>query len=133
MAAHVAEYVESGGRRGHRWSGVNTLLLITRGRRTGRLRRTALIYGRDKDRFVVVASDGGSKRHPQWYINLTADQRVTVQVGGEVFDAVAATAQGAERDRLWGLMAAIWPDYERYRRRTDRTIPVVVLSPANGP
>ncbi len=63
--AHVRRYVESGGMRGHRWSGTDALLLTTRGRRTGLLRRTALIYGRDDDRFVVVGSNGGKARHPE--------------------------------------------------------------------
>lgn len=76
VARHIREYVETDGRKGHRWNGVPTLLLTTRGRRTGKLRRTALIYGRDGDAYVVVASRGGARHHPQWYLNLAPDPEV---------------------------------------------------------
>jgi deazaflavin-dependent oxidoreductase (nitroreductase family) len=124
---HIRSYVESGGKRGHRWQGADTLLLITRGRKSGELRRTALIYGRDGDRFVVVGSNGGSSTHPAWYLNLVADPDVTVQVGEEVLEARARDATPDERPRLWELMTGIWPDYGNYQRRTDRQIPVVVI------
>jgi deazaflavin-dependent oxidoreductase (nitroreductase family) len=127
VARHVRGYVESAGRKGHRWRGVETLLLTTRGRKTGKLRRTALIYGRSGDDYVVVASFGGRPHHPQWYLNLTAEPGVHVQVGADEFDGAARTAQGEERVRLWRHMAEIWPDYDRYQARTDRQIPVVVI------
>ena len=127
---HIQDYVESGGTRGHRWKGVPTLLLTTRGRRTGDLRRTALIYGSDGDRYLVVASYGGRPHHPAWYHNLIADPDVTVQVGDETFAAQARPATADERPRLWELMAEIWPDYDGYQRKTDREIPVVVLERA---
>lgn len=129
VADHIKTYTESGGRRGHRWHGVNTLLLTTRGRKTGKLRRTALIYGQDDDRYVVVASMGGAPKHPEWFLNLMADPQVSIQVGEEEFEAVATTATGNERSRLWKEMADIWPDYEKYQKRTNRQIPVVVLEP----
>ena len=125
---HIRRYVATAGEDGHEWRpGVPTLLLTTRGRRSGKLRRTALIYGRDGDDYVVVGSNGGSPRHPAWYHNLEADPRVHVQVGGEKFDARARTATGEERERLWAPMARIWPDYDKYQTKTDREIPVVVL------
>lgn len=124
---HIGEYVETGGKRGHRWHGVDTLLLTTLGRTTGKRRRTALIYGRDRDRYLVVASNGGSRAHPSWYRNLTEDPHVSVQVGDERFEAVAKTATARQRPRLWREMVAIWPEYERYQTRTDREIPVVIL------
>lgn len=129
---HIREYVESAGRKGHRWHGVDTLLLTTRGRRTGKLRRTALIYRRDGGRYVVVASSGGAKHHPAWYLNLVDDPEVQVQVGAETFTAGASTATGAERERLWREMASVWPDYDRYQERTDREIPVVLLEPVTS-
>ena len=129
VAKHVREYLETDGRKGHRWNGVDTLLLTTRGRTTGKLRRTALIYRRDGDRYVVVASNGGSKGHPNWYLNLDADPNVSVQVGDERFDATARRATARQRPRLWREMVSIWPDYERYQTRTDRDIPVVILEP----
>ena len=127
VAKHVGRYVESDGKKGHRWNGVDTLLLTTRGRSTGTLRRTALIYARDRGRFVVVASNGGSKSHPNWYQNLVADPHVFVQVAEERFAALARTAAASQRPRLWSLMVSIWPEYERYQTRTTREIPVVIL------
>jgi deazaflavin-dependent oxidoreductase (nitroreductase family) len=132
VAKHIREYVDSGGRRGHRKWGVTTLLLTTRGRRSGTLRRTALIYGQDRDRYVVVGSNGGRARHPAWHLNLLADPAVEVQVGAERFTARAVPAAGEERQRLWRLMADMWPEYDRYQRRTSRQIPVVILTPAGG-
>ncbi len=93
------------------------------------LRRSALIYGRHGDAFVVVGSRGGSRHHPSWYLNLVAGPEVEVQVGADVFDATARTASGAERAELWKLMAGIWPAYDDYQERTDREIPIVVLEP----
>jgi deazaflavin-dependent oxidoreductase (nitroreductase family) len=127
VSKHVRRYVETDGKSGHRWSGVDTLLLTTRGRSTGTLRRTALIYGRDRGRYLVVASNGGSKSHPNWYQNLAADPHVSVQVGDERFEALARTATPRQKPRLWRLMASIWPEYERYQTRTTRQIPVVIL------
>jgi deazaflavin-dependent oxidoreductase (nitroreductase family) len=127
VAQHIRRYVESDGRRGHRWSGVNTLLLTTRGRKSGKLRRTALIYGRDGDRYLVVGSSGGAKRHPSWYLNLVENPQVDVQVGPDTFTARADTATGKEKARLWRVMTSIWPEYDRYQTRTERDIPVVIL------
>ena len=127
VAKHVRRYVESGGKSGHRWSGVDTLLLTTRGRSTGKLRRTALIYQRDRGGYIVVASNGGSKAHPNWYQNLVADPRVSVQVADDRFEARARTATARQRPRLWDQMVTIWPDYEKYQTKTEREIPVVIL------
>jgi deazaflavin-dependent oxidoreductase (nitroreductase family) len=132
VAEHISRYVESNGTNGHRWNGVNTLLLTTRGRRSGRLRRTALIYGRDGDRYLVVGSYGGAAKHPVWYLNLRADPQVEVQVGAEKFRAIAVATTGEERDRLWQLMTSIWPQYNQYQTRTAREIPVVALQPSAG-
>jgi deazaflavin-dependent oxidoreductase (nitroreductase family) len=129
---HIRGYVESDGEKGHRWRGVNTLLLTTRGRKTGTLRRTALIYGRDGDRYVVVASKGGAKNHPEWYLNLAETPEVEVQVGAEKFKARAHTATPEEKPKLWKLMTSIWPDYDNYQKRTQREIPVVVIEPVAG-
>lgn len=131
VARHIKEYVETDGRKGHRRWGVTTLLLTTRGRRSGRPRRTALIYGRDGERLVVVASNGGADAHPAWYLNLLADPAAEVQAGAERFAVTAVEATGEERERLWRMMAGLWGDYERYRTKTRRTIPVVVLERAH--
>lgn len=126
---HIRTYVESGGQTGHRWNGVPTLLLTTRGRKSGKLRRTALIYGRDDDGYVVVASIGGAPRHPSWFLNLEADPEVGLQVGPDVMQGQARITTGAERERLWAKMIEIFPKYDEYRQKTQREIPVVVLDP----
>jgi proline iminopeptidase len=129
---HVRRYRETGGEVGYHWNNVTTLILTTTGRHSGKQRSKALIFGEDGDRYLVVASKGGSKRHPDWYLNLRDDPEVEVQVKDDVFRARARTAEGAERERLWSLMAEIWPAYNDYQRKTDRQIPVVVLERAEG-
>ena len=130
VAEHTQRYLETGGEDGHEWRpGVPTLLLTTTGRKSGIKRRTALIYGRDNADYVVVASKGGSQEQPAWYLNLEANPEVEIQVFDEVLPAVAQTAIGEERERLWALMRQIWPAYDEYQTRTDREIPVVVLTP----
>lgn len=125
---HIRRYRETGGAVGHVWrQGSKVLVLTTTGRRSGRPRDNALIYENDGDGYVVVASRGGSPQHPAWYLNLVANPEVEVQVEDEVFPARARTATGEERERLWKLAAQQWPDYDTYRQRTDREIPVVVL------
>lgn len=125
---HIRKYVESGGAEGHEWRpGVFTLLLTTTGRKSGRPRRTGLIYQPHGDAYVVVASNGGAPGHPAWYHNLLAENRAEVQVGPDVFTAAARTAAGDERSKLWKLMTEVWPDYDEYAKKTDREIPVVVL------
>lgn len=127
---HISDYVRTSGTKGHRWHGADTLLLTTRGRRTRKLRRTALIYGRDGDRFLVVGSQGGANDHPNWYLNLVADPEVRVQVGEETFAGRARTASANEKPELWKQMASIWPDYDRYQAKTGRDIPVVIIERA---
>jgi deazaflavin-dependent oxidoreductase (nitroreductase family) len=127
---HVRRYVETGGQVGHEWNGVDTLVLTTTGRTSGQPRQNAIIYVRHGDSYVVIASQGGLPSHPNWYLNLTANPDVEVQVGPTRFSARARTAEGEEREQLWRVMAGIWPNFEVYRTRTDRRIPVVVLDPA---
>jgi deazaflavin-dependent oxidoreductase (nitroreductase family) len=129
VAKHIRQYVESGGTEGQRFYGVDALLLTTRGRRTGKPRRTALYYGHHGGRFVVVASNGGSATHPLWYRNLVADPQVQVQVGERAFAARARTATGDERAELWSMMVGLFGKYEQYQTSTEREIPVVVLDP----
>jgi deazaflavin-dependent oxidoreductase (nitroreductase family) len=128
VAEHVRRYLASDGADGYDWRGAPTLLLTTRGRRTGALRRTALIFGRDGDDFLIVASKGGAPENPLWYENLLAEPRVRVQLKDEQFEATARPAGPEERSRLWAIMTDIWPDYDEYTTRTERVIPIVVLS-----
>ena len=124
---HARRYIESGGRDGHIWEGVTTLLLTTTGRRSGQSRTTPLIYGRAGDRYLVVASRGGAPTHPGWYENLVAQPVVQVQVMADRFKARARTATAAEKPALWKTMTAIWPPYDEYQKRTAREIPLVIL------
>ncbi|WP_216915845.1 nitroreductase family deazaflavin-dependent oxidoreductase [Nocardia noduli] len=127
--AHVARYRETDGEVGYEWNGVSTLLLTTNGRRSNLPRTSALIFSRDGDDYLVVASTGGSPKHPAWYLNLVADPSVEIQVKDRRIPAVARTASNEERSRLWALVTANWPNYDVYQTRTDRIIPIVVLSP----
>jgi deazaflavin-dependent oxidoreductase (nitroreductase family) len=129
VAQHIRNYVETDGRNGHMWRGVPTLLLTTQGRKSGKRRRTALIYGKDGDNYVVVASRGGHAKHPAWYLNLVANSEVEVQVGSDKFSARAHTATTEEKGRLWQMMVSVFPTYADYQAKTKRDIPVVVLVP----
>jgi deazaflavin-dependent oxidoreductase (nitroreductase family) len=124
---HVKRYQETDGAEGHDWQGTIVLLLTTTGRRTGKRYTTPLIYQESGDDYLVVASKGGADEHPEWYLNLQADPEVGVQVRGDKFTARARTATPEEKPALWKKMAATWPDYDEYQRKTSRDIPVVVL------
>lgn len=129
IAEHVKQYVDSGGKEGHFWQpGVPTLLLTTRGKKSGTARRTALIYGKDGDDYVVMASYAGAPAHPDWYFNLDADSEVVIQVGEEIMTGTARTVSDADRERVWKVMTDIWPDYDEYATKTDRTIPLVAIT-----
>lgn len=129
---HVRAYRESNGEVGHEWQdGVYTLLLTTTGRRSGEPYTTPLIYIEVDDGYAIVASKGGADDHPDWYRNLVADPTVEVQVGPEQFTATARTVDARERAQLWPRLTDVWPDYDDYVARTDREIPVVVLSPVD--
>jgi len=127
---HVRAYQESGGEVGYIWNGVPILLLTTTGRRSGQPRTSALIFGRNGDDYLVVASTGGAPRHPSWYLNLMAHPDARIQVKTEHIPVVARTASDAEKPRVWKVMADLWPNYDVYQTRTDRLIPVVVLTPS---
>ena len=124
---HVRRYRETDGEHGHDWRGAPILLLTTTGRRSRRERTHALIYGRDGDDYLVVASKGGSPKPPAWYVNLKANPDVQVQVLADRFRARARDATPEEKPRMWAEMVSHWPAYDDYQRRTTREIPVVVL------
>ena len=124
---HVERYRATEGEEGHEWQGTVTLLLTTKGRKSGEERTTPLIYGRSGDDFLVVASKGGADEPPAWFTNLEADPDVGVQVKGDVFRARARVATPEEKPAMWATMVEEWPAYEDYQAKTDREIPVVVL------
>ena len=128
VALHIRSYLETAGRVGHLHRGRRTLLLTTRCRRTGKARRTALIYGRHGERYVLVASHAGAPRHPAWYLNLTANPEVQVQVGADRFTATARTALADERASLWPVMVAEFHMFDRYQvKAAAREIPIAIL------
>ena len=127
VAKHVRGYVETDGKRGHLYHGMPTLLLTTRGRRSGRLRRPALIYGQGGDRYVLVASNGGAPKHPAWYLNLIEHPEVEIHVGPDRFPARARTATAEEKPKLWKTMASIFPRYDAYQEKAGRDIPLVIV------
>jgi deazaflavin-dependent oxidoreductase (nitroreductase family) len=126
---HIRRYRETGGEVGYLWNGAPSLLLTTTGRRSGEPRTSALIFGRDGADYLVVASMGGAPKHPQWYLNITAHPDAEVQVRAERVPVTGRTASSAEKPRLWRIMTEVWPNYDVYQTRTERDIPVVVLSP----
>jgi len=132
VAEHTRRYVASGGEDGYLWRGYPTVIITTRGRRSGSLRRNALIAGREGDDYVLIASYGGRPNHPLWYLNLAVEPHVRIQDRADVIDGVAETVEGDERERLWNLMVSIYPPYEEYQAKTTRMIPVIRVRPSTA-
>jgi deazaflavin-dependent oxidoreductase (nitroreductase family) len=120
-------YRKTGGKLGGTLVGAPVLLLTTTGRKTGKQRTAPLLYIRDGATLVVVASKGGFPTHPAWYLNLTANPKVEVQVGANVQLMNARTASDEEKAKYWPTLVAMYSDYQMYQDRTDRPIPLVVL------
>ena len=129
IADQVALYEATEGKEGDTLEGKPVIILTTRGRRTGAVRKTPLMRVEHDGRYVVVASMGGAPQHPVWYLNLVADPRVTLQDGAQVTELRARTATPEERAEWWPRAAAAWPPYDEYQKNTDREIPVVILEP----
>ncbi len=123
----IEEFRANGGRVGGHFDGAPLLLLHTTGARSGAERVNPLMYLPDGERHVVFASKGGAPSHPDWFHNIVADPRVSVEVGRERFDARAAVAGPDERERLFARQAALYPQFQAYQDGTDRVIPVVIL------
>ena len=128
--AHLWAYRVSGGRLGHRISGMPILLLTTTGRKSGEPRTVALQHLTEGDAFVVIASHAGEPVHPAWLLNLRTNPAATVQIGRTRVTVRAREAEGEERARLWARVTRADPGYAVYERRTSRKIPVVVLDPS---
>lgn len=106
------------------------LLLNTTGARSGQRRTTPMMFHTDGDRPVVIASNVGAPRHPDWYLNLAANPRVVVEIGDETYDAVATTLDGEERERVWADVVALYPFFTDHQAKTSRRIPLVALTRA---
>jgi deazaflavin-dependent oxidoreductase (nitroreductase family) len=104
------------------------LLLTTTGVRSGKARTTPMMFHRDGDRLLVIASNVGASTHPDWYLNLVADPRVVVEVGAEQFDATAVPLTGNERERMWTMLKENYPFFAEHEAKTSREIPVVALA-----
>ena len=130
-AIHNALYRLTGGKVAGRMGNAPVLLLSVTGRKSGKRRTTPLLYGRDGDNYVLIASVGGAPKHPAWYHNLKSagSQEAEILVGRERLRVRAREAEGEERDRLWAHMVALFPNYAEYRTKTERRIPVIVLEP----
>lgn len=126
---HVRQYRETNGEIGYIWNGATVLLLTSIGNKTGQRRTTPLIYARDGEDYLVVASKGGMPSHPAWYLNLIKDPDAEIQVKERRFKVRARTGDSSERSRHWKIVTDVWPNYDQYVQRTDRFIPVVVLTP----
>ena len=106
------------------------VLLTTTGRRSGEPRTTPLMFHRDGDRVLVIASNIGAPTHPDWYLNLVAQPRVTVEIGDESYPALATPTEGADREQVWATLKATYPFFADHEEATDRVIPVVALTKA---
>ena len=129
IAEHVDRYLATGGDEGYDWNGAACIVLSTRGRRSGAVRRSPLIRVADGDRYLVVASMGGAPKHPQWYLNILDDPEVTIHDRDQVHELRARVASPAEKAALWPLAIAQWPAYDEYQAKTERDIPVVICEP----
>ena len=125
-ANHVERYLATDGEDGYEFHGDNWVIMTTKGRRTGAIRRSPIVKVWDGDRYLAVASMGGAPKHPLWYLNLLANPEVTIQDKGEIHHLIARTATPAEKEELWPVAVAEWPDYENYQKRTERDIPLVI-------
>jgi deazaflavin-dependent oxidoreductase (nitroreductase family) len=124
---HVRIYRETNGATGYLWNGVPTLLITSTGRKSGQKRTIPIIFTQVGDKYVIIASKGGSATHPAWYLNILEDPSVEIQIKGDIFKARTRTAKSPEREELWAAAVAAWPNYDLYQSRTTRLIPVVVI------
>ena len=126
----VEAYESSGGTTGSDMNGHRVVILTSVGAKSGKLRKAPLMRVEHEGEYAVVASLGGAPKHPVWYYNLTANPQVELQDGPAKQDYVAREVDGAERDAWWERAVAAWPDYAEYQKKTDRVIPVFVLTPS---
>jgi len=130
IAEQVELFESSGGTEGNLLEGRPCIILWTRGRKTGTVRKSPLMRVTDDDgRYAVVASMGGAPQHPVWYLNLVADPQVSLQDGADLRDYTARVVEGDELAEWWARATAVWPSYDEYQSKTDRAIPLAVLEP----
>jgi deazaflavin-dependent oxidoreductase (nitroreductase family) len=125
----IEEFRANEGRVGGMFEGVPLLLLHHTGAKSGQERINPVAYQRDGVRYVIFASKGGAPSNPDWYHNLKAQPSVSIEVGSDSLDVIAQEATGEERERLFATQAERFPQFGEYAQKTDRLIPVIVLSP----
>ena len=123
----IAEFRANAGKVGGPFEGAPMILLTHTGAKSGKEYTTPLVYSRDGDAVVIIASKAGAPDDPQWFRNLVANPDVTVEIGTDRFAARARVAEGPERDRLYDAQAELMPNFKGYAEKTTRRIPVVVL------
>ncbi|MHB8464522.1 MAG: nitroreductase family deazaflavin-dependent oxidoreductase [Acidimicrobiales bacterium] len=131
VADQIQLYETSGGREGTELQGKPCVILWTKGRNSGTVRKSALMRVNHGEQYAVVASMGGAPKHPVWYLNLLADAHVSLQDGAVLGDYVARVASGDEKAEWWARATAVWPDYDNYQAKTSREIPLVILDPVS--
>jgi deazaflavin-dependent oxidoreductase (nitroreductase family) len=127
----IDEFHANQGRVGGMFEGATLLLLHHTGAKSGLSRINPLVYQSDNGRYVVFASKAGAPTNPDWYHNLKAQPNVTIEIGTDTIDVVASEATGQERERLYGTQAERFPQFADYQHKTERVIPVIVLTPTN--
>jgi deazaflavin-dependent oxidoreductase (nitroreductase family) len=132
VAKQVDLYESSGGTKGLTIQGAPCVVMTMRGRRTGKVRKAAVMRVQHEGTYAALASKGGADHHPGWYLNLLSEPDLTVQDGPDVHELRARDVTGEERATWWARAVEVWPFYDDYQRRTDRAIPVVVLEPRPG-
>ncbi len=132
MDVHIFLYQRTGGKLGGKLAGRSMLLLTTIGRKSGQERITPIFYLPDGNRFLLIASNGGALRHPQWWRNLQAHPQARVQIGRDTLSVMAWQADAQERPALWARITAQYPNFAAYQKRTTREIPVVLLTVQQG-
>ncbi len=131
IADQVTLYEGSGGTEGLELEGQPCIILTTKGRKSGKLRKSPLMRVEHDGRYAVVASMGGAPQHPVWYLNLLANPDVTLQDGPDVYDLKARVVDGDEKAEWWRRATEVWPSYDDYQASTDRVIPLIVLEPGS--
>ncbi|MDT5075516.1 MAG: hypothetical protein QOJ80_153 [Mycobacterium sp.] len=126
---NIAEFRANHGRVGGQFDGAPLLILHTVGAKSGQPRTNIMMYLADGDRYLIFASNGGADTHPAWYHNVTAHPEVHIELGDEEFDAVATELEGAERDAKYAEQVRRYPGFGEYQEQTDRTIPVIAVTP----
>ena len=124
----IEEFRANGGKVSGQFEGAPMILVTTTGRKSGQQRTSPLVYGKTGDDLYIIASKAGDPKHPDWFLNIEANPNVTVEVGTDKYEARARITVGEECARLYKQMADAMPNFKEYQEKTDREIPVVVLS-----